>query len=353
MRIVVGISGGVDSTLAAALLQERGYVVVGCYLKVAIPGAPCPWEDDLPMCHRVAAVLDIPLIVRDVSSEYERDVLAPMLAAYERGHTPNPDAVCNRWVKFDALRAVAEQVGADRIATGHYARLRRGHGGTGELLRGVDPGKDQSYFLWMLTEAQMAVTEFPLGERWKIDVRAEAHRRGLPNWDRSSTSGVCFLGALDLPTFLRNRIAPRPARVVTTTGDVIGDVPNALVYTAGQRVALGGQPTPRYVVQQRWATQELVVSASPEDALRYTQVIMTQEPHWIGVPPTLPLRAMVRIRHRQDPLRATVERRAHGLEIQCDTPLSGVAPGQAVVMDDGERVFGGAVIREGDSDARA
>ncbi|MBI2483043.1 tRNA 2-thiouridine(34) synthase MnmA [Candidatus Uhrbacteria bacterium] len=350
MRIVVGMSGGVDSAVAAALLQERGCEVAGCYLKVAIPGAPCPWADDLPMAHRVAAALNIPLIVRDVSAAYERDVLEPMLSAYAVGETPNPDTTCNRWVKFDALRSVAREVGAPRIATGHYARLRLSAGGSIELLRGTDPKKDQSYFLWMLTQEQAAQTEFPLGGRLKIDVRAEAHRRGLPNWDRSSTSGVCFLGAIHLATFLQERLPPRPARVVTTTGEEIGSVPNALAYTIGQRLSLGGQPTARYVVAQRLATQELIVSAFPNDAQRATQIFHAQQPHWIGAAPTMPLRAMVRVRHRQESIRGTIALHGDGLRIDCDVPIVGVAPGQAAVMDDGERVFGGAVIEHCDTD---
>lgn len=380
-RIVVGLSGGVDSALAAALLQERGFVVTGCFLKVAITGAPCPWEADLPMAHRVAAHLNIPLIVKDVSVEYEREVLKPMIAAYQRGETPNPDTTCNRYVKFNALAAVAREVGAERIATGHYARVKhfspsRGEGeregeGIVELHRALDHVKDQSYFLWQLTQEQLSMCEFPIGEWRKNDVRADAKRRGFPNWDRDSTSGVCFLGHVNLTEFLNPRILPERsaaelkghinlATVVTTTGETIGTIPNAEALTIGQRVPLAGQSAPHYVTSI-WPklsfgqVRRVVVSAMPDDPARYTKTITTGAPHWIGIPPALPFSCTARIRHRQEPVPCTVEAAsrqpqatsrsdADGLRITFDTALTGVAPGQAVVLTDDDRVLGGAVI---------
>ncbi|MDO8622532.1 MAG: hypothetical protein Q7R80_04850, partial [bacterium] len=350
MRIVVGISGGVDSALAAALLQERGFDVVGCFLKVELSTlnsqlSTCPWREDLPMAHRVAAHLNIPLVVKDVSAEYEREVLEPMVAAYRAGETPNPDTMCNRWVKFDALAAVARTVDAERIATGHYARVcRRSHEyanvhestntrihplhlspsrlegelegeGFVELHRGLDHVKDQSYFLATLTQKQLVACEFPLGEWRKEDVRVEAKRRGFPNWDRHSTSGVCFIGHVDLAQFLAARTAVTPATVVTTTGEVIGVVPAGEAMTIGQRVPVAGQPVPRYVVATEPAAQRIVVSASMDDPARYTSVIHATAPNWIGASPFVSppptgrrsergwgtVHCSARIRHRQEP----------------------------------------------------
>lgn len=356
MRIVVGLSGGVDSALAAALLQECGFDVVGCFLKVAIAGAPCPWESDLPMAHRIAAHLNIPLIVKDVSAEYERDVLEPMVAAYRGGETPNPDTTCNRYVKFDALAAVAREVGAERIATGHYSRViarsaKRDEAIPVELWRGGDHVKDQSYFLWMLTQEQLAICEFPIGEWRKEDVRAEAKRRDFPNWDRESTSGVCFLGQVSIAEFLEARTIGTPATVVTTRGDVMGSIPNPEALTIGQRAPIAGQSAPRYVVATDFEQRRVIVTASPDDPARYTRAISTHSPHWIGTPPTLPLTCTARIRHRQEPVACVVSLRGSagdrsnpGFQVTLDTPLTGVAPGQAVVMNDGDRVLGGAII---------
>ncbi|MBI4142906.1 hypothetical protein HY480_03470 [Candidatus Uhrbacteria bacterium] len=416
-RIVVGISGGVDSALAAALLQERGFDVLGCYLKVVIPDAPCPWKEDLPMAHRVAAHLNVPLIVKDISTEYKREVLEPMIDAYRAGDTPNPDILCNRWVKFDALLAVAREIGADRIATGHYARICSGRAlfpsaddrankrgltlyATGSdpvyLLRGLDHSKDQSYFLATLTQEQLAACEFPLGEWQKEDVRAEAKRRGLPNWDRHSTSGVCFLGHTDIATFLASRSAATPATVVTTTGDIVGTVPAGEALTIGQRAPIAGQSTPRYVVARDCPkpsfgqSHRVVVSAAPDDPARFVQTFTTTAPHWINDPPPpnrggagggAGLRCTVRIRHRQEPVPCTVflpssfrpsasnervekspgdcrrsldcapagrsardDEHMSALRVTLSTPLTGVAPGQAAVFTDGDRILGAATI---------
>ncbi|MDO8599010.1 MAG: tRNA 2-thiouridine(34) synthase MnmA [bacterium] len=362
-RTVVGLSGGVDSALVAALLKERGFDVVGCYLKVAVAGAPCPWQEDLPMAHRVAAHLDIPLIVRDVSAEYEREVLEPMVAAYRAGETPNPDILCNRWVKFDVLIAAAREVGAERIATGHYARVRKyfspsrqegereGEGSIVELHRGLDHTKDQSYFLATLTQEQLAWCEFPLGEWQKEDVRAEAKRRGLPNWDRHSTSGVCFIGHTNIAEFLASRAAATPATVVTTSGEVLGTVPVGEALTVGQRAPIAGQPAPRYVVATEPTAQRVTVSATIDDPARFASVIYASAPYWISAAPSFPLRCSVRIRHRQEPVPCVVSLRGSagdrsnpGLHVQLDIPLTGVAPGQTVVLSDGDRILGSATI---------
>ncbi|MDP3770748.1 MAG: tRNA-specific 2-thiouridylase, partial [bacterium] len=233
--MVVGLSGGVDSALVAALLQERGFDVLGVYLKFDAGNAAgvadaCAWKEDIAICRRVAAHLDIAFHVVDATAAYRTAVIEPFIAAYARGETPNPDILCNRWVKFDLLLAEAERLGATQIATGHYARVAYttphtdviasrakqsrelcteaerspsdaidGDHGDVALLRGTDHEKDQSYFLALLTQEQLRACVFPIGEYTKAQVRAEAERRGLPNWDRRSTRGVCFLGPVDVP----------------------------------------------------------------------------------------------------------------------------------------------------------
>lgn len=344
MRIVLGLSGGVDSSLAAALLRERGHDVVGVYLKFDDGAPTCPSREDIAMAKRVAAHLDIPFLVRDVTAAYEERVLQPMVRAYAAGQTPNPDTACNRWVKFDVLLAVARELGADAIATGHYARLRRHARGRVMLLRGADPVKDQSYFLWECTAEQLERSIFPIGDYRKEQVRAMARMRGLPNWDRRSTRGVCFLGNRDLPSYLAGRGVRGDATVVTTSGALVGTVSDAPAYTVGQRVRFGGQPAPRYVVQNNMGAHTITVSETTDDPARSRRVLIADGARWIGglLPETFSCEA--RIRHRQQPERCLVRMMGARVSVALDRPQTGVAPGQAVVFNDGDRILGGATI---------
>ncbi|MDO8462833.1 MAG: tRNA 2-thiouridine(34) synthase MnmA [bacterium] len=344
MRVILGLSGGVDSAVAAALLVERGCTVVGAYLKFDDGSATCPAKEDIAIARRVAAVLDIPFIVRDVSALYEREVLAPMRRGYTQGVTPNPDAACNRRVKFAELSALAAEHGADAVATGHYARIRRSARGRIELLRGADGEKDQSYFLWECTTRQLATVVFPIGCYAKPQVRAMARFRGLPNWDRPSTRGVCFLGTQDFSGYLATHEQPIPAAVVTTDGRHLGTVPMGQAYTIGQRVRIGGQPAPRYVVARDAVRQEITVTASPEDPARFTRVLTATHANWIGGMPPADGALFARIRHRQEPQPCTIRTTAHRVVVDFDRPQLAVAPGQAIVFNDGARIIGGAVI---------
>lgn len=353
MRVVLGLSGGVDSSLATALLKERGFDVLGVYLKFggrygedssANGDQRCPWKDDIAMCRRIASFLDIPFIIRDVTTQYEERVLAPMVRAYAAGETPNPDGACNRLVKFSELLAVARANGAGAIATGHYARLRRVARGRVMLLRGADHGKDQSYFLWSCTAAQLAATMFPVGYYTKDQVRAMARARGLPNWDRRSTRGVCFLGGADIPAYLAERVAPRAADVHTTAGEHIGSVPFAQALTVGQRIRIGGRLAPHYVVARNLHAHTVTVSATPDDPARARSVVRAGDAHWIGAHPPRTFACTARIRHRQQPVPCMVSIATTGCTVRFDAPQEGVAPGQSVVFTDGDTVLGGATI---------
>ncbi|MFH1098903.1 MAG: aminomethyltransferase beta-barrel domain-containing protein [Candidatus Uhrbacteria bacterium] len=392
-RIVVGFSGGVDSTLAAALLKERGFDVVAVYLKVDLAAincqlSTCAWRDDVAMCRRVAALFDIPLIIEDVTDEYNREVVVPTAAALHVGLTPNPDSLCNRWVKFDALERVAKRVGADRIATGHYARVRNSHeyangreyanirihpfdfpfsrgerregensfppspgeggrGGVGdcELHRGIDLTKDQSYFLWMLTQEQLTLAEFPLGEWQKDDVRKEAKRRGLPNFDRRSTRGVCFLGQAGFAAVSALGADSESAEVITTDGKTIGTISSPTRLTIGQRIRIGGQSTPHYVVARDLVARRVLVSASSNDPARQQSIFLAHTINWIGTPPHFPLHCTARIRYRQQPFPCQALECSEGIRVLCDVPQTGVAPGQDVVFTQKSRVLGGGIIK--------
>ncbi|MBI4435014.1 hypothetical protein HY635_04375, partial [Candidatus Uhrbacteria bacterium] len=259
------------------------------------------------------------------------------------------------------------EVGKHFIFSPSHGEGEREGEGSIELWRGLDHTKDQSYFLATLTEEQLAACEFPLGEWRKEDVRAEAKRRGLPNWDRHSTSGVCFLGHVNLAEFLSSQsISPErseteskgisPATVVTTTGEVIGTIPSAEALTIGQRAPIAGQSAPRYVVAQEVSNsptlsvgeaRRVVVSATPDDPARFTAIVHAVNPHWIGSIPSFPLHCSARIRHRQEPQTCTVNTfviRHSSFVIHFDAPLTGVAPGQAIVFSDVDRILGSATI---------
>lgn len=345
MTIVLGLSGGVDSALAAALLVERGVSVQAVYLAFRAPGqSECRAREDIAMCRRIAAHLDIPFTVHDVSDAYEERVLAPMVDGYARGVTPNPDSACNRWVKFDELLRIAAERSADGIATGHYARIRRAARGRVELRCGADAEKDQSYFLWELTQEQIRATLFPIGAYTKERVRTLARARGLPNWDRPSTRGVCFLGRTDFADYLAERGVTHPATVVTTAGEHLGDIPAGSTYTIGQRIRMGGQPAARYVVARDARAQTLTVSSRPDDPARARDQLLAHSPNWIGGIPPRVFGASARIRHRHAPAHCEVRVASAGLSVSFERPQIGIAPGQAIVFSDGDRVLGGAVI---------
>lgn len=344
MRIVVGLSGGVDSACAAALLQERGCDVLGVYLKFDDGSATCPSREDIASARRIAAHLDIPLMVHDVSLSYEELVLAPMVRAYAAGATPNPDTACNRWVKFTELLRIARRTGADAIATGHYARARRRARGRRELLRAADTEKDQSYFLWELTREQLDAAVFPIGAYTKAHVRAMARARGLPNWDRRSTRGICFLGKTDLPTYLAHRSTAQPATLITADGAAIGSVVMGQAYTIGQRVRLAGQRAPRFVVARDPVAQTITVSDDRDDASRWHTRITAHGANWIGGIPSRGFTCSARIRHRHEPQPCAVTVLPGQIAIHFERPQFGVAPGQAIVFNDGDRVLGGATI---------
>ncbi|MDO8424987.1 MAG: tRNA 2-thiouridine(34) synthase MnmA [bacterium] len=342
-RIIIGLSGGVDSALAAALLLERGFDVRGVYLKFDDGSGSCPSKEDLAMARRVAAHLDIPLRVQDVSAQYEEQVLAPMRRGYAAGITPNPDTWCNRSVKFAQLAAIADAVGASAIATGHYARSRNDGRRCVTLLRAADCIKDQTYFLWELTQAQLARAVFPIGAYTKEQVRAMARARGLPNWDRRSTRGVCFLGKKDFSAYLAQTIAPEPTAVVTTAGERVGAVEMGQSFTIGQRIRLSGQPVPRYVVARDMGARTITVTAAPDDPARDATQLIATGTSWFGHAPAFGS-CEARIRHRQDPQPCTITAAGARLLVRFDAPQRGIAPGQAIVFSRADCVLGGANI---------
>ncbi len=268
--VFVGLSGGVDSSVAAYLLKQAGYNVVGVYMRTWQPDfIECTWRDEKRDAMRVAAHLDIPFVFMDVSREYEALVASRMIADYKAGRTPNPDVLCNRDIKFGVFLKHALRHGADFIATGHYAnvkQIKKARTATlHELSRGKDPAKDQAYFLWMLSEDELSRTLFPLGKMKKTEVRTLAAKIGLPTATKKDSQGICFIGDINMKDFLLNYIEPKKGSVVNSSGEVIGEHIGAPFYTIGERhgfTIFNHTPTdaPYYVVSKNAEKNTIMVS---------------------------------------------------------------------------------------------
>lgn len=367
-KIFVGLSGGVDSSVAAALLQKEGHDVHGVYLKVWSPDLEdlmhgCPWEEDVRYANAVAEHLQIPFEVWDVSKAYYERVVSYFFAEYKAGRTPNPDIMCNREIKFGIFLERARAKGADAIATGHYVRkynsppppltLRGGipplkiGGGEEGLCCAVDKNKDQSYFLYSLTQEQLRYALFPVGEYTKPEVRAMAKEWELPTATRKDSQGLCFLGKIPVRDFLKTRIQPREGELVTVGGKVVGIHEGAQYFTIGQRHGIGSQGggTPYFVVEKNVETNTVVV-AEKEDAALYRRELQLENVHWIsGEAPTFPLDCMARIRYRQPLQEVRVTVHSTQCTVHFTDPQRAVTPGQACVFYDGKRMLGGGVIQ--------
>ncbi len=346
-KLLVGMSGGVDSSLAAALLVEAGHEVVGVYLRAWDDAtAPflkgyCPWEDDIADARRVAATLGIPFAVIDVRAAYRERVVAALEAEYAAGRTPNPDILCNREMKFGILLELAKQEGYDGVATGHYARILDVDGEL-QLHRAADTHKDQSYFLWTLTDEQLPFIRFPIGHLTKAHVRAEAAARGIPVAAKPDSQGVCFLGPVSLRDYLKERLKTEPGTVRTEAGTAIGRHDGAALYTMGQRHGFtveGAYPGPHYVVERRLATNELVVAPVPPQSARITLDACS----WIARPADGSTIG-IRIRHGQDPQPALIRFSGSAAIIDPVDAQTAVAPGQSVVCSHGSRILGGGIV---------
>ncbi len=358
MKVYVGLSGGVDSSVTAALLQKEGHVVHGIYLKVWSPDLEdlmhgCPWEEDVRYASAVAEHLGIPFEVWDVSKEYYDRVVSYFFAEYEAGRTPNPDIMCNREIKFGIFleRALAE--GADAIATGHYARLERespiskSQFPSYKLLQAKDLNKDQSYFLYSLIQEQLQHALFPIGEYTKPEVRAMAKEWKLPTASRKDSQGLCFLGKISVRDFLKTRIASHEGALVTTGGKVVGKHEGAQYFTIGQRHGIGspGGGTPYFVVEKNIKTNRVVVAEGERDPALYHRELTASDPYWIaGVAPDFPLHCKARIRYRQPLQDCVVSYENDVLHVLFEKPQRAVTAGQAVVFYLNEEMLGGAII---------
>jgi len=351
-RVVIALSGGVDSGVAAALLVEQGYEVVGAMLRLWAERGPdearanrCCTPEAVERARRVADLLDVPFHLIDAEAVFKQQVVDYFVAEYAAGRTPNPCIPCNRAVRFGMLLDRARALGADCMATGHYARLRQ-IDGRRQLLRGRDPLKDQSYFLHALTQGQLAHVLFPLGELTKEEVRAIARQRGLPVAEQPESQDLCFLADGDYRRFLAERVPRlfRPGPIRDTSGRVLGQHQGLPAYTIGQRKGLGvGAAEPLYVLAIEPGENALVVG--PADELGRDECLV-EEMHYVsGETPAAPFRATAQIRYRARPAAVVVtpqpQRRAF---VRFDSPQRDITPGQFLVLYDGDVVLGGGVI---------
>jgi tRNA-specific 2-thiouridylase len=349
-RVFVGLSGGVDSAVAAALLQEQGFDVVGAYIKIWQPEfIECTWQEDRLDAMRVAAALGIPFKEIDLSDEYKKDVVDAMVRDYARGITPNPDVLCNRCIKFGAFAQWARGEGADMIATGHYAQKREESGHI-ELLRARDPAKDQSYFLYRLDQKDLSRAIFPVGGMLKSEVRAHAKRFGLPVANKPDSQGLCFVGEVSMPEFLA-RFIPIARGPVVDGETVIGEHEGAAFYTIGQRhgfsTAKAKKAGPYYVTRIDVATNTVHVSTRREDAARDS--VTLDDVHWVDGEPAFPFHALAQARYHEPPVRAAVSKEGNRITVAFKNPHI-ASPGQSLVLylpgqkGDGDACLGGGIL---------
>ncbi len=350
-KVVVAMSGGVDSSVAAALLKEQGYSVIGMMMRLwSEPGSEeenrCCTPDAMAMARRVAAKLDIPFYAVDARDVFRENVVEYFIQEYGQGRTPNPCLVCNRQIRWDFLLERALALGADGMATGHYARLRTDEDGKVQLLKAVDEAKDQSYVLHVLTQDKIRKALFPLGEYAKPQIRELAREFKLPVANRAESQDLCFLGNGDYRGFLlRNAVeVSNPGPILTQEGQVVGEHQGLAFYTIGQRKGLGiASPEPFYVLEKDISKNVLVVGR--KDALGKME-LMASRVNWVSSePPGGPFQAGIKIRYKALFAEGTVlpvgETEA---VVRFDQPVMGITPGQAAVFYDGDVCLGGGII---------
>lgn len=363
-KIIVGLSGGVDSAVTAFLLKEQGYDVSGCYMQnwMAEKDDPfCSAEVDLTDAKKVCDQLQIPFHLINFSKEYWDNVFQYCLDEFVAGRTPNPDIWCNQFIKFDVFLKHAISLGADYLATGHYAKIRESEIGNQRLAtknrnlqvcRAEDLNKDQSYFLYTLTQEKLSRVLFPLGELTKPEVRIIAKKAGLLNASKKDSTGICFIGERKFKDFLQNFVLAKPGLMKTPDGKIIGKHDGLMFYTLGQRKGLkiGGKKnadeSPWYVVNKHIVTNELIVAQGHDHPLLFSSELFSEKLNWIsGIAPTRS-NCTAKIRYRQTDQACTIQQINNDYwKVNFLEPQRAVTPGQSIVFYDGNICLGGGIIR--------
>ena len=352
--IIVGMSGGVDSSVTAALLQEQGYPVEGMFMKnweEDDTDEICTATEDLKDARAVSEKLHIPLHAVNFASEYWDNVFSYFLAEYKAGRTPNPDVLCNKEIKFKVFLDYALSKGAEKIATGHYARIEE-RDGLFYLLKGKDDNKDQSYFLYTLGQKQLSRSLFPLGEMEKSMVRELAAKYDLATQDKKDSTGICFIGERDFREFLSRYLPAQPGEMRSPEGALIGQHQGLMYYTLGQRKGLGigglkgYDERPWFVVGKDMVNNVLLVGQGSDHPLLYSQTLIAKDLHWtLDTPPAIPKACSAKTRYRQPDNPCTIISIKDGVaEVEFAQPQWAVTPGQSVVFYDGDICLGGGII---------
>ncbi len=350
MRIVVGMSGGVDSAVSALLLKKAGYDVLGVFMKnweEKDEEGVCTSEGDWKDVQHVCELIDIPYYAVNFTKEYWDRVFTLFLNEYKAGRTPNPDVLCNREIKFKAFLDFAMQLGAEKIATGHFVQTDD----AGHLIKGVDPNKEQSYFLYMLHQEQLKKAVFPVGGMTKAEVRQIAQDAGLPVAKKKDSTGICFIGERQFKPFLKQYLPAQPGDMVTPEGEVVGRHDGLMYYTLGQRRGLGigghGDGRSYFVVDKDLKNNRLIVAQGEDHPLLYSRGAVIEQLTWISDPAMVDRQYGVKTRYRQPDQGAAIEKMDENEAVVAfDEPQRAVTPGQSLVIYDGEICLGGGIIRE-------
>jgi len=361
-KVFVGVSGGVDSSVALALLKEKGCDVTGVFLRVWSPDfLPCDWKEERREAMRVCATLGVPFLTLDCQKEYKKKVADYMIGEYKAGRVPNPDVFCNKHVKFGVFLDKALKMGADCVATGHYARIREISNPNDqypikyEMLEGIDKNKDQSYFLYTLTQKQLAHILFPIGHLTKPEVRKIAKKFKLPNAEKKDSQGVCFLGKLDMKDFLLHYMKKKKGVVLNTKNEIIGHHDGAGFFTIGQRhgftITKKSTKDPRYFIVTKDLLKNTITVANKvneKNAVYSIKKVVVSDVHFIsGKKSSCFFNATVRIRYRQEKQKCLLTRsvsKFQGYSLTFNKSQNAIAEGQSAVFYDGEICLGGGII---------
>lgn len=344
-KVFVGLSGGVDSSVTAALLKQQGYDMTGVYMKnwsKDLPGMKCPWQEDYQDAKRVAVQLGIPFKMYDFETEYRQRVVDYMLREYRAGRTPNPDVMCNQEVKFGLFLETALGEGADFIATGHYARVE-----DGQLLTAKNVEKDQTYFLYRVTEDALQHSLMPIGEfKTKAEVRALAKKFGLVTAEKKDSQGICFVGKVGIKDFLLYELGPQPhGNIVDESGKVIGEHDGAIFFTIGQRHGLNvGGGLPYYVTGKNIEKNEISVTRDLDGQNLWRSELNLTQLHWINAAPEPNKTYQIRTRYRAPLVEGTITIDGDRATVHLRSDVRAITPGQSAVFYDTDHVIGGGIV---------
>ena len=355
--VIIGMSGGVDSSVASLLLKKQGYKVIGAFMKNFSDSknkltGECLWLQDKKDAQKIASLLKIPLVTFDFEKEYKKQVIEPMFKAYSQGLTPNPDIQCNLIIKFPLFWNYAKKLGADYIAMGHYAKIRKNKKKF-QLLAGKDKNKDQSYFLYSLTQEDLSRTLFPIGNYTKEQVRKIAKKNHFPNYDKPGTKGICFVGKVNMKSFLEKKIKQKQGKVLSPEGNIIGTHPGISYYTIGQRIGshIGIEITkPKGKEQSKWYIAEKrknnVLIAAPENhPILKKKLVIIKSLHLINPQEKIPSQLVARIRHLGQLYKGKLKKQNNKYIFTFSKPVSSIAEGQSLVLYRKNQVIGGGEIR--------